>query len=270
MVFLNSISNEALLAIAILVAGWFFTLLYDNYKDRKRLKERCNYFIKSIENVFPAILKQSEKYEEVSKDISDINNTRYKLRIATGLNFHFFQPNIVEDLHSFLSKKQKEAHIIIKDVTSAVNGINLQLENFKYNFKQYRELQTLNYENWYDEVSAMLEEYDKLFEEDESKGKLTESITNIRGIISSFLEKNDESVELKTNELVIHIKTLCNNIEDIRLINIKRHAQGVINFFENMKDNISHYTELFRKDAVQAKEFHEKLNTRVNEIKSLL
>lgn len=267
---LISIAPEVLLAIVILITGWIFTLVYDYYTEKSRLKERSEYFVKSVESILAEILTQADKYEEVTEDISDINNTRYKLKTVTGLNFHFYQPNIVEDIHSYLSKSKDNAHTIIKDITSSINGIKVQLQNFKHNFTQFRELQSENYKNWHSEVSSLLNEYDKLFEEDVENGEITKEVGNIRELIGKYLEQNNESVEFTTKNLIIPIKNYCDEAGNIRLINIKRFAHGAINFFENMESNIEHYTELFEKDAEQAREHHGKLSTSVETINSVL
>lgn len=73
-----NIAPEVLLSIAILVAGWGFTIWFYFWKEGKRIKSRAKYFSKSLEEVLPNIISQSKSYKKVVEDISDINKFRYK------------------------------------------------------------------------------------------------------------------------------------------------------------------------------------------------
>jgi hypothetical protein len=262
---------EVLLAILILVAGWIFTLLYDYCAEKKRLKERVKYFAKSLKVILPDIISQSDNYKKVANDISDINKFRYKLGEVTGLNFHFFYPNIIEDLHSFLSSKEiRDPHLVIKKITNASNGIKVQFDNFKYNYLQFKELQEANYERWNQGVNNILIRHDKLFKEDMKNKKLTEFVKNIRETIGTFHKLDAGNVEEIQNEFVIPIFNICEKSEDIRCLEIKREAQSTIYAYENLVAGIEHYSKLFLNDSKQTKKHYDNLESKLNQIQKLL
>lgn len=177
-----------------------------------------------------------------------LTNFDTNLGVVTGLNFHFFNPNIIEDLHSFLSKKKVEdPHIIIKEITDAANGIEVQFQNFKYNYREFKELQEANYERWNQGINNILSEYDELFKEDVQNDELTDLVKNIRQAIGKLQEMEDSNVEKIHHEFAIPLFKICQESNSIRSLTIKREAQNVIFNYENLVDNIKHFSSIFNK-----------------------
>ncbi len=266
-----NIAPEVVLSIAILVAGWSFTVWFYFWEEGKRIKSRTKYFSKSLEEVLPNIISQSKSYNKVVDDISHINKFRYSLGVVTGLNFHFFNPQIIEDLHSFLSKKKvSDPHIIIKEITDAVNGIEVHFQNFKYNYREFKELQETNYERWNQGINNILSEYDKLFEEDVKKNESTNLVIEIRQTISKLQEIEGFNVEKIHSDFAIPLLKICQKSNCIRSLSIKREVHTVIFNFENLVDNITHFSSIFKRDSEKTDKYHGILKGRLSEINELL
>lgn len=265
------IAPEVLLSIIILVVGWAFTVGFYVWKERKRIKSRAMYFSKSLEEVLSDIISQSKSYSQVAKDISEINRFRYKLGTVTGLNFHFLDSNILEDLHSFVANKKIEyPHLVIKDITDATNGIEVQFQNFKYNYREFKEFQEDNYERWNQSINKILVEHDELFKEDSKDGSLSDLVKNIRSMIGKLQEIEDNDLNRIQNEFAVPLFEYCQNSGDIRCLSIKREVQHAMFNYENLVDNIKHFKELFEKDSTQAKYYHKVLVNKSNQIQKLL
>lgn len=264
---------SALIASIIFVIGWVIQIWVENFKENKRLIQRAKYLLQYLVYLHKPLTSQSKAYLKLSKSILDFKVNSFSLEKNTKVNFHFFSPNLVEDLHLFLEKRIENSFETVKNLSSSINSIQVQQYNAEHNYTNLVSSLDKNELYWNNSINSVLRIHDSLLEDMRSKKENPdEFIVGMAKIVHDWAQqKNDADTMHVFENLVKPLRNFClDNNEDQRAIKLLPKLHEAVYSFENITEIRNRYHKLFKKDAAQLKTNTKTLSEVVDTINSCL
>lgn len=244
--------------------GWLFTVLYDRRKKYKKLKSRTLFLKQSLLAIAGPSVKQSEAYEKLADEISDVNIRNFTFNTITSLNFKFFSSGLMEDVHTFTLKySKKNAHLLAGKVTMIINSFEVQSDNFEKNYRDFIRISERNEDSWNKSVNQIFRFTDFLLITNDMQKSTTGAFANkYAEILELWLDKRkDENMHHIHQELLLPLRDLCSAYkDDKRALILVPHVIDAINIYENVVSLRLRYNKLFSTDATQIKRHHSTIN----------
>ncbi len=259
---------SALLASLIFVLGWIIQIIVEKRKEKKRLKQRTSFLRESISSNIPLLEKQSDKFENLSRELDDLSKRNFSLEIVTDLSFAFYSPNIIEDFHSFIEKNENESYKVIKELSGSINGVIKQQEHLKSNYSDFRDHSSYNEKEWNDYVNQIFRLNDELISEYYEEGEEDDFFKKFNDIIYEWLQERDDANTTHIfNSLINPLRDHCQeNLPDARARKILPYLHGATHAYENIVDNRKLYQKVFNRDSKQLIKYKSRLESVVETI----
>ena len=244
---------SVLVSVGIFSLGWFLTVVYESVKERNRLKERARFLRGSIETILGSIERQQQEYSELSQEMLDLKKRFFHLTIATYLNFKFYSPNLIQDVHRFLQKHQSGSFQIIKSLNGTINGLEVQVDHSKENISKFsgnaKELER----EWVSSLDLVFRYYDKLAEAIRGGLEVDEFRQGFSEILQKWAEdRDDQDTKYTFDKLVAPLLKLCEiHVPHIDAWAILPAVSQARYTYDNIVTNRKRYSELFSHDAEQ-------------------
>lgn len=277
---LNSVGADTIFAVvvslSIFILGLIFKWGYDSWKRKKYLKSRVNFFIESSESLIKPIKKQAEEFKKLSESISDINNRKLAFNVVTDLNFFFYYPEIIAEIHSYNTLKWRNKIDVIdtlKKTSKVINAIQSQFDHTRYNFGNFMRKQDRNADDWHEAINSVFRFHDFLINQYRLQGEPKEDKFFHDFCIVIFewtKERDDFNLEHVIEKLVLPLKEVCKNYSgDTRALQILPVLNRCTNVFERFSEHRKNYSDLFENDCKQLTENLSTYEEAISELKEL-
>ncbi|WP_409028948.1 hypothetical protein [Gracilimonas sediminicola] len=261
----DKVSTDALfsagIAIFVFTAGWIISFLYDKRKESKRLKQRIRFLKGSLESMLHAMSKQASYYKKMSDDLKDLKKRHFSLKTNSNLSLAFYSPQLIEDSHRFLEQYEPRSFDVMKTLSGAINGIEVQLENAKANHLNFSKNANKNEEEWVNATDEIFRFSDDLKTRIENTGGDEAFLMGFNEIISKwYLEKDDLDTEKTYENLIKPLKEYCIEAlphQDARVV--LPHIRRANYSYENIVSNRKLYSKVFSNHAKRLNRFIERI-----------
>ena len=244
---------SVLVSIGIFSLGWLLTVLYEKRKETKRLKERVRFLRGSLESRIKAIEKQSKAFSDLATELKDLKKRNFNLNIVTSLSFKFFSTNLLEDVHKFLERHEERSFFITKELSGAINSIEVQIEHIKSNYNNFVRNAEKHELQWNQATNQVFRFNDQLIKEFYNSDEKDDFFNDFNTIIAEWVkERDDLDTEHMFSKLVKPLREFClNNLPDHRARKILPYLHEATFAYENMKENRDRYSEIYSRDSEQ-------------------
>lgn len=278
--FLDSVQPDTIFTVvaslSIFVAGLVAKFIYDSWRKRRYLKSRVRFFVDAAESITKSIEKQAKEYENLAEQVCDINNHRPVFNRNTGINLFFFTPDIIADIHAFISLKWcvKLDYRVIKEVSQVVKTLDLQLEHTRYNINSYIKLQSENSYEWFESTNKVLRFFDSWGKEHKkSESPMSDNFfLDFDTVLSNFNqdEGNEDLVYAKENLVDPLLKVCYSYSSDERAITVIPFLKSAAYAYERLTANDQSYQKLFINDAEQLKKLLTRYKSALKDLRKLI
>jgi len=248
-------------SVTIFTIGWLITILRENRKETKRLKQRVKFLKGSLETRINAIEKQSKAFEELATELNDLKKRNFNLNIVSSLNFTFYSPNLIEDVHKFLEKHENLSFEVINKLSGSINSIEVQIEHIKSNYNNFVRNAEKHELQWNNATNQIFRFNDDLIEEFYKTDEEDSFFDGFNSIIADWVEERDDLDTVHMFEaLVTPLRNFClDNLPDNRARKILPYLHEAAHSYENMKENRGRYSDIYSKDSDQIDTYKETL-----------
>lgn len=277
--FLNTVQPDTIytvtVSLSIFILGLLFKWGFESYQKRKYLKNRASFFINSAESMIEPMDKQAEEFKNLSEAVADINERNLVLNIVSDLNFFFFSPDIIADIHRYISVKwwKDVDELSLKKISKVITAIQKQFDHGKYNFDNFMRKQERNADAWQQATNSIFRFNDFLINQHRANGKPSEDefFHDFNTTVHEWTEERDD-YDLKHihDKLIFPLKKVCKNHSgDPRALQVLPILNECRSIFERFQENRSRYHDLFENDSNQIKDNKKLYAEAIEELKEL-
>lgn len=249
------------IAIFVFVLGWIISFLYEKRKESKRLKQRIQFLKGSLKSTLDAMRKQASYYKNLSEDLQDLEKRHFSLKKSTNLSLAFYSPQLIEDTHRFLEQYEPRSFDVMKTLSGAINGIEIQLDNAKVNHLSFNKYANKNEEEWVNATDKIFRFNDDLRTRIDNTGEDESFFSGFNSIIATWYhDNNDLDTEKTLNHLILPLKDYCLEAlphQDARVV--LPHIRRAEYSFENIVNNRKIYSGVFENHEAKLLGFVEKI-----------
>lgn len=248
-------------ALVIFILGWIATIVSERIKESKRLRQRIRFLKGSLESTIHAMRKQGSFYKKLSDELKDMEEREFRLKINSNLSLSFYSTQLIEDTHRYLEQYEPRSFDVMKTLSGAINGIEVQLENAKTNHLKLENKANKNEEEWVNTTSEIFRFNDRLRTRIENTGEDEAFFSGFNNIIAEWLkDRNDGDIEYTYESLIVPLKEYCNEVlphQDARVV--LPYLNQAQNSYENIVRLRKLYVDIFANHAKQMTNYISKI-----------
>lgn len=251
-----------LTTLTVFIAGYVINRKIEASKERKRLKELEEYFIKLIELCEPSVIKQADGFKDFAGKLIEKKDQHFHLLDVSAFSMDPIKEIDKKDLFAIFVKGKKGVVGAKTELFRKLIGNIEHMDNIKTAYKREFQVFIQKFDKFQHEYNENLkvtsEAYDNMRTFNEAN-KIAPGadpfLLELDGIRVKWASLEKEGIDFRgryvtREEYIEPLRELCRkSIGDRRAVFVLKHTMECIYAFENMEELKHFYSDHFKTDS---------------------